>query len=221
MARTAVIIIGGAAPASGAAERLPADRFVIAADSGLDHARRMGLAVDVVVGDLDSVSCGALREAEAAGVRIERHPPAKDVTDTELAIALAASSGYGHILGITGGGDRLDHALAALHAFATPALADRRVEVYWAEHVVQVVHGPGRLELEADRPAGTLVSLLPLFGPAEGVSTTGLQYPLHGETLPAASGRGVSNVRTGGQACIGIRRGTLLVISPLTVEGAP
>ena len=35
---------------------LPANALVSAADSGLDHARALGITVDVVVGDLDSVS---------------------------------------------------------------------------------------------------------------------------------------------------------------------
>ena len=41
---------------------------------------------------------------------------------------------------------------------------------------------------------GEIVSLLPVHGPAEGVTTSGLEYPLHDETLPAGTSRGVSNV---------------------------
>ena len=40
---------------------------------------------------------------------------------------------------------------------------------------------------------GDLVSLLPLHGPACGVTTVGLRYPLAGEDLAAGSSRGVSN----------------------------
>ena len=63
----------------------PADAFVIAADSGLEHAAALGLSVDVLVGDLDSASASAVRAAEAAGVRIERHAVDKEATDLELA----------------------------------------------------------------------------------------------------------------------------------------
>ena len=38
----------------GVVARLPADRYVIAADSGLDHALALGLPVDALIGDLDS-----------------------------------------------------------------------------------------------------------------------------------------------------------------------
>ena len=40
---------------------------------------------------------------------------------------------------------------------------------------------------------GELVSLFALHGPAEGVRTEGLEYPLAGETLEPGSSRGVSN----------------------------
>ena len=40
---------------------------------------------------------------------------------------------------------------------------------------------------------GELVSLLPVGGPAEGVTAQGLRYPLSDETLAAGSSRGVSN----------------------------
>ena len=63
-----VVVIGGSPPHPGVVERLDRDRFVIAADSGLDHARALGLAVDLVVGDFDSVTPDALAAAEAAGV---------------------------------------------------------------------------------------------------------------------------------------------------------
>ena len=41
---------------------------------------------------------------------------------------------------------------------------------------------------------GELVTLVAVNGPAEGVTTEGLAYPLRGETLEPGSSRGVSNV---------------------------
>ena len=64
---------------------LPTDATVIAADGGLRLSPILGLRVDVVVGDMDSVSAAELAAAEQAGARIERHPTDKDATDLELA----------------------------------------------------------------------------------------------------------------------------------------
>src|SRR5262249_52023534 len=87
--RTAIVFVGGDPPAPGVRDVLPADAYVIAADSGLDHANRLGIAVHQVIGDFDSVSADALHTAESAGVRIDRHPAAKDATDLELALDAA------------------------------------------------------------------------------------------------------------------------------------
>ncbi len=59
---------------------------------------------------------------------------------------------------------------------------------------------------------GDLLTLLPLAGDVEGVSTEGLLYPLADETLCLAHARGVSNVFAATAARIWLRRGLLLVI---------
>ena len=65
----------------------------------------------------------------------------------------------------------------------------------------------------AGEPDG-LVSLLPVHGPAEGVTTEGLAYPLHDEALPAGTSRGVSNVFTGHAARVSVARGCLVAVQP-------
>ena len=219
MARAAVIVIGGSPPPHGVVARLPSDRYVIAADSGLDHALALGLPVDALIGDLDSVSDAGRRRAEHSGTAIHHFPPDKDTTDTELAIELAISMGCNPVIGVTGGGERLDHALGALLAFASPEHAGVRVEVHWDAQHVAVVHGPGRLDL-GTVTQGTIVSLLPVHGGAVDVSTTGLAYPLDRESLPAGTSRGISNLGTGTPAAVSIGLGTLLVISPTPAETA-
>jgi thiamine pyrophosphokinase len=200
--------------------RLPVDRYVIAADSGLDHALALGLRVDALIGDLDSVSDAGRRHAERSGMVIHHYPPDKDATDTELAIELAISMGCDPVIGVTGGGERLDHALGALLAFASPEHARVRVQVHWdAQHLV-VVHGPGRVEL-GTVVHGAIVSLLPVHGGAVDVTTTGLAYPLDHEALPAGTSRGISNLGIGAPAAVAIGLGTLLVISPTPGLPAP
>ena len=220
MARAAVIVIGGAPPPHGVVARLPADRYVIAADSGLDHALALGLSVDALIGDLDSVSDAGRRHAERSGMAIHHYPPDKDATDTELAIELAISVGCDPVIGVTGGGERLDHALGALLAFASPDHARVCVEVHWDAQHIAVVHGPGRLEL-GTVAHGAIVSLIPVHGGAIDVSTTGLAYQLDHEALPAGTSRGISNVGIGAPATVSISLGTLLVISPTPGPPAP
>ena len=77
---------------------MPLGAPVIAADKGLEHALALGLDVTVAVGDFDSASPEAVAVAEAAGVRIERHPQEKDATDLELALDVALTMSPARIL---------------------------------------------------------------------------------------------------------------------------
>jgi thiamine pyrophosphokinase len=204
--------VGGDPPNGAVRDHLPREHLTIAADSGYDHARRLGLAVDVLVGDLDSISAAGLADAEARAVTVERHRPDKDRTDTELAIACAVARGACRIVGVSGGGDRPDHSWSTLMAFAAPGVATREVTIWWERALVSVVRPDRPLTVEG--PEGSLVSLLPVHGDADGVRTAGLLYPLHGERLPAGTGRGVSNVLAGGPARVALDHGTLLVVQP-------
>jgi thiamine pyrophosphokinase len=61
---------------------------------------------------------------------------------------------------------------------------------------------------------GDLVSLVPVHGPATGVTTEGLRYPLRGEDLVPGSTRGVSNVLLGTEAVVRLETGVLLAVQP-------
>jgi thiamine pyrophosphokinase len=65
---------------------------------------------------------------------------------------------------------------------------------------------------------GEVVTLLPVQGPAGGVRTDGLTYPLHGEDLPFGTTRGVSNVLTGTTARISLTDGALLCVLPGVID---
>ena len=62
------------------------DATVIAVDGGFRHARELGLKVDVLVGDMDSVDDQNKNLAAEQGVTTLRFPEAKDETYLELAL---------------------------------------------------------------------------------------------------------------------------------------
>jgi thiamine pyrophosphokinase len=214
MGRIAIVVVGGDPPSTAVRAVLPRTAaVVIAADSGFDHATELGLRVDVLVGDLDSISAGGLSLAEAtAGLTIERHRPDKNFTDTELAITIARERGVDHLVGVCGGGDRLDHQLGTIAAFAAAAAVGTRVELWWGEDHVVILHGPASWSL-TDVAPDTTVSLIPYGGVATGVTTRGLRYPLSEASLRPTSALGVSNV-VDAAASVDLVSGTLLLIIP-------
>ncbi len=205
-----VVVAGGEPPLPEAVLGMPLGALVIAADRGLEHARALGLEVSVAVGDFDSASPEAVAEAEKAGVRIERHPVEKDATDLELALDAALEQRPERILVLAGDGGRLDHLLSALLLLGSRRYASVQLDAHVGAARVHVVRGERTLEGEP----GELVSLLALHGPAKGVETKGLAYPLAGETLEPGSSRGVSNVFAERTAEISVHRGVLLVVLP-------
>ena len=204
--KTVLVFAGGEMTTPVAA--LPEADYIIAADSGLDHAESLGLTVDLLVGDLDSVSPAALTAAEAVGMAIERHPQDKDATDLELALAAAVRHGAGHIVVVGGAGGRLDHLLANAMLIASPAWSD--VDVEWLVDSARIL--AIRNEATIIGTVGDVLTLLAVGEPADGVSTTGLAYELTDDVLLASSTRGVSNRLTAETATVRVRNGVLLAI---------
>jgi thiamine pyrophosphokinase len=185
--------------------------FVVAADGGARLARDLRLAIDLWVGDGDSLRADELAELRGAGVPIELVPADKDESDTELAVLAAVDRGATDITILGGlGGPRVDHALANVALLAHPALAGCTARILSDEARVRLLSGPASLELRG--AAGDLVSLLPVGGDAEGITTEKLRFPLSDERLEAGRARGLSNVRLTDVAKVRLRKGRLLVV---------
>jgi thiamine pyrophosphokinase len=205
-----VVVSGGKPPRPSAGGSFAPGVPVVAADRGLEHARALGLEVTTVVGDMDSVSPDALAWARARGARIDTYPEDKDATDLELALDAALELVPERILVLTGDGGRLDHLLATALVLGSPRYAEVAIDAEIGDSSAHVVRG----ERVLSGAPGKLVSLLPLHGPAEGVTTAGLRYPLVAETLGSGSTRGISNVFLADSASVRIERGVLLAVIP-------
>lgn len=215
--RSTIVVIAAGEAATSVLERLPAGAAVVAADGGVDVALALGLEVTVAVGDFDSVTPSGLAAAERAGAQIVRHPEEKDATDLELALDVALELGGSRIVVVGQAGGRLDHLLAGLLLLGHERYAEVEIDALLGPASAHIVRAERVLEGEP----GELISLLPLHGRAEGVTTEGLAYPLRGETLEPGSSRGVSNVFTELRARIVVGRGVLAVLRPGAIERRP
>ena len=214
-----IFLIGGSPEAQPPTRLAPAPgELVIAADHGAAHARAWGWPLHLLVGDLDSLGADEAALVVARGVPVITAPAAKDESDLELALAHALARGASEIIICAALGGRADHLLANVLLLARPELADLAVTLVDGRESIRLLRAgaeqPAHLELQG--APGDLLSLLPLGCDAVGVTTEGLQYPLHDETLFLGQARGVSNLFTSTRADITLRCGLLLVIHTVT-----
>jgi thiamine pyrophosphokinase len=210
MARTAIIFCAGG-PARAPLPEIRGDALVIAADSGVTEAERLGFHVDLLVGDLDSADPEAVGRVEAAGGTIERHPTDKDASDLELAMGAAVAADVRRIVVVGGDGGRFDHLLGNALLLASPRFADVDIEAVLGGARIVVVRG----DRDVSGTPGALVTLFALGGSAR-VTTEGLRWSLDHEELLPGSTRGLSNEFVTTSAHIHVYDGVALAI----VQGA-
>ena len=201
----AFIYIGGEIRPENITERPAKDDLVIAADSGLLNAQKLGVKPDVLLGDFDS-----LGEPDVdPDTKIIRLPVEKDDTDTQAAVDLALSQGAREIVIIGGLSGRLDHTLSVLAI----------LEDLNAKHVHALVTS-GQNRARFLRNNSTLIargkfrylSLIAADPVVKGVTLEGCKYPLKKARLYRNRQYAVSNELTGNCALIDVRRGGVWIL---------
>ena len=196
---------------------LPSDRavidakdYLVAADGGALALERWKLPPHLIVGDMDSLGDAGVERFAKQGIAVAKFSAAKDESDLELAVAQAIAAGATEIVLLGAlGGERLDHETANLLLLADPGYDGVRLEARRGALRIRAVRGEGSLALAG--PVGALVTLLPVSGNAEGVTTEGLSFPLRDETLRFGRARGLSNEVASLPAKVTVRKGSLLV----------
>lgn len=181
---------------------LDASDYVLAADGGYAHTQKLNIRPHGVLGDFDSLGY------TPGGADV--FPVEKDDTDAMLALRQGISMGYSRFL-LYGSldGPRLDHTVANLQALRFLAERGAVGDLVGLRQIASVVRN-GTLRF----PAGCrgYVSVFCLGRDAEGVSLSGLKYPLKDHTLSGSFPLGVSNHFVGTEAAITVTDGCLLVI---------
>ncbi len=204
---------------------VPGD-LVLAADGGYRALYSLGYTPDLLLGDFDSLGDLPL----PPDLPVLRFPARKDDTDTGLALRHGLDRGFRDFALYGCAGGRVDHLLANLQSMARVSRLGATIRLAAPEYDAWALTGPapdapapatpaapGALAPAAvlalpPRPGGTLVSVFCHGDRAEGVTLTGLSYPLDGADLTGDFPLGVSNRRLEGQpATVSVRRGTLLI----------
>src|SRR3989454_5603486 len=196
---------------------LPSDRaaiddkdLVVAADGGALALERWKILPHLVVGDMDSLGDAGIERLARQGIGVAKFPAAKDESDLELAVAQAINAGAKEIVLLGAlGGERIDHEVANLLLLADPGYDGVRIEARRGALRIRAIRG--KASLPHPGPVSALVTLLPVNGDAEGVTTEGLRFPLRDETLRFGRARGLSNEVASMPAKVTVRKGSLLV----------
>lgn len=206
--KKALVITGGYCDTEGLGHPDAGDYdLVIAADSGLDTAEKLGIQADIIVGDFDSlgrVPGDRVTEKEAQVIQL---PCEKDVTDTMFACSCAAERGCREITILGGTGGRADHTLS--NVFYLESLRERGIRA-------EIADGRNRIRLAVDETVtitndGGYFSVFALDSCI--VSARGCKYPTRELRLLRKEPFAVSNEVKGKRAYVKVEGKAVLITS--------
>ena len=164
--------------------------YVICADGGANHLKKLGIIPNTIIGDLDSISIKDLEYYKNLEVEIIKYPTKKDETDTQLAIQYATTLPIKEIVLLGVIGDRIDHSLGNIYLMEDIVLKGLRVSIINENNIVYLINK----EIEIYGLIGEVVSLLPYSDKVTGILSEGLEYPLYNKDMIKSNPYGISNV---------------------------
>lgn len=180
---------------------------VIGADGGVFTLRDAQIAPDFIIGDMDSFN--PLQDVVDAGATLLRMGD-QETNDLEKALSLSKNLQATEVIVVGGTGYRLDHTLKNLSCMQRFNNAFERI-VLIDDHCITIVLPR---EFRFSIAAGTIVSLFPLSGRVDGITTRGLKYELSNEPLENGLRDGSSNEAVEAEVHITHENGSLLLMLP-------
>ena len=184
------------------------DDFVVCADSGVYHCLKLGINVDLLVGDFDSTDFEtACTHDLIKNSEVLKLNSMKDDTDTEHAIDVVLNRGYNEILVFAAVGTRLDHTISNIFLLEKYLDKNANITIISDNNIIHVLKNSS---VTINKSIMKYVSVLPLDDVT--VSNRGFLYPLTNELMHRSSSRGISNELTSDTGCITVENGCALVI---------
>lgn len=202
--KRAFVYTGGEIFSQYITERPEGEDIVIAADSGYESAKQMGVKVDLLIGDFDSLKGGLPKDVP----EILQVPEKKDLTDTQLAVEKAVEMGACEIFIIGSTSGRLDHTLSTLAILENLWERHKRGYIISGQNRITYIKNTNHIVLRSDYKYFSLITT----DIAKGVSIEGAVYPLKNKTLNRKLQYAVSNQIEGNAALVTVKKGGLFII---------
>lgn len=158
--------------------------FVICADGGYVHAKRLGLTPDIWLGDGDSLGNVEIEAKEKLVF-----PAKKDFTDTDLAVQEALKRGYDEIIIIGALGGRLDHEFS--HFCLLKKILDNNAKGFLVSEKNEITMEKESFSVFPD--GRKYISFFPFAGDVENFSVKGLCYEAENMHLSCSEVQASSN----------------------------
>ena len=204
--KNALIICNGSPPPQSLLKQLwqSAD-YRVAADGGANLLQVLNLLPDAVVGDFDSLQQDVQKQLPET---ILFHIKEQETNDADKAVRHCLKLGFTEINLLGADGGRQDQFLSSLEILLKYSPGARLIIWTALERMEFILDS-----WEETLPPGTTISLLPLFGGAQGVVSQGLKFELNNHALmPGKSPSGVSNQVLSNPVTVSIQEGQLLII---------
>ncbi|WMJ88479.1 thiamine diphosphokinase [Anaerocolumna sp. MB42-C2] len=208
-----LIITGGVISIEFARGFLKENKFdiTIAVDSGLVTASKLGISLQYIVGDFDSVPPELIESYRSDNaVIIKEYNPEKDATDTHIALNLGIELNGGEIVILGATGTRIDHMLANIHLLYLPLNKNIKASIIDEHNKIYMINRS--TTIYKDKLFGPFVSLQPFTEVVKGITLRGFKYPLKDYTMYKGDSIGTSNEVVEEQADILLQDGVLIVI---------
>lgn len=176
--------------------------YVVCADGGGNHARKLGITPGIILGDFDSINRQTIRWFRTVPQVLMKD---QESTDLEKAIDHVISKSFKKVAIVGATGARVDHTIGNLGLFKKFGKS-LEMSIFDQHGVLTLIRKGVRLKVKR----GEKLSLIPLDR-CEGVKTSGLLYPLHKEFLELGVREGTSNEATHNVVTIKVASGTLLL----------
>jgi thiamine pyrophosphokinase len=211
--RHVLVLLDGEEPSKSVIDRfLKYASHIIATDGAAKYALNHDIPLDIIIGDMDSLSVELKKSCEAKGTRIIEDPDQYS-NDFEKALRYILADSLPKnaiILGIHG--KRTDHLLTNFSVmlrftdrFESLIAYDATHEHHFLTTKKNRYSFSSSLEMQ--------ISLTPL-PEANGVTTSGLYYPIVKEQMIFGQSEGLSNIIAEKHASVEIRSGALLISVP-------
>ena len=179
--------------------------YHVAADGGANILAKKKFTPDAVVGDFDSLFT---KTREKMPNTKFLHIPEQDTNDADKAVRHCLKLGFKEIHLLSADGGRQDQFLSGLEILFKYSEHARLIS--WTQ--IERMEFINRNWEEKIKP-GTTLSILPVFGGAEGIVTKGLKYALKNQNLiPGKKPSGVSNLVVSNNVSVNIKKGKLLLL---------